>query len=150
MFDLEAICSEVEKLDPMTFAKLIGEKGQSVISGLAAIIGDADDAVTMFTAMVLGAVISDGKLDEKEFGLIQPLLEEAVGEKPTYEEAVEFMSAFKSAKNDYKKLTDALSIMFKAASDELKSDIVTLCFLVCATDGKISKREKNWIAKIVS
>ena len=36
-----------------------------------------------------------------------------------------------------------------ALDDELKSDIVMLCLLICASDGKISKREKNWLAKFV-
>ena len=149
MFDLEAICSEVEKLDPITFAQLIGEKGESVIAGIAGITGDGDDAITLFTALVLSVAISDSKLDEKEYTLIKPLLEEAVGEEISYDEAIEFMSAFKSQRGDYNKLTEALSSLFSVASDELKSDIVLLCLLICATDGKISKREKNWLQKLI-
>ena len=78
MFDLEKVCSEVEKLDPMTFAQQIADKSKSVISGMASIVGDTDDAAMLFKVLVFGAVISDGKLDEKEFGLIKPLLEEVV------------------------------------------------------------------------
>ncbi|MBO4500841.1 MAG: hypothetical protein J5760_01265 [Clostridia bacterium] len=149
MFDLEAICSEVEKLDPMTFASRISEKGKSVMGGIAAVVGDEENAKTLFSALVFGAVISDGKLDEKEFGLIKPLLEEVVEEEVCYADAVEFMDGLKSQGSDYKKMISAIVEMFGAVSDELKSDIVMLCLLVCASDGKISKREKNWLAKLV-
>ena len=149
MFDLEAVCSEVEKLDPMTFANRISEKGKAVMSGIASIVGDEENATTLFSALMFGAVISDGKLDEKEFGLIKPLLEEAIEEEVNYEDAVEFMNGLKSQSSDYKKMISAIVEMFGAVSDELKSDIIMLCLMVCASDGKISKREKNWLAKLV-
>ena len=149
MFDLEKVCAEVEKLDPMTFAQQIADKSKSVISGMASIVGDTDDAAMLFKVLVFGAVISDGKLDEKEFGLIKPLLEEVVEQEINYEEATEFMSALKTEGAKYKSMITTLIGMFGAVSDELKSDIVMLCLLVCASDGKISKREKNWLAKLV-
>ena len=59
------------------------------------------------------------------------------------------MSALKTEGAKYKSMITTLIGMFGAVSDELKSDIVMLCLLVCASDGKISKREKNWLAKLV-
>lgn len=148
MLDIEKLCADIEKLDPFAFAGMIGEKGESVINGMAEVVGSHEDAVTLFTVLVFGAVNSDGKLDEKEFGLIKPLLEDAVEKEVDYESAVEFMSALKTQKNEYNKMIISLSAMFGAVSENLKTDIVTLCLLICASDGKISKREKNWIAKI--
>ena len=57
MFDLEEVCGKVERLDPLTFAQLIGEKSESVMNGIAAIVGSKEDATTLFTTLVLGAVI---------------------------------------------------------------------------------------------
>lgn len=149
MFDLEKVCADVEKLDPITFAKLIGEKSESVMNRMTEVVGSHDDAVTLFSVLVFGAANSDGKLDEKEFGLIKPLIEEAVEEEVTYEEAIAFMEGVRTQKAQFNKMISALSEMFGAVDDELKTDIVMLCLLICASDGKISKREKNWLAKFV-
>ena len=149
MFDLEAICTEVEKTDPVTYARLIEEKRESVLAGITAIVGDAEEASTMLTMLVFGAVLSDGKFDEKEFGLVKPLIEEICEEELTYEEALEFMTAIKAERKSTNPLLVALVEMFGLASDELKNDTVMLCLLVCAADGKITKREKNWLAKLI-
>lgn len=149
MIDLEKLCADIEKLDPITYAKLIGEKGESVMKGITDVVGSHDDAVTLFSMLVFGAVNSDGKLDEKEFGLIKPLIEEAVEEEVDFEGATLFMEGIKSQKAEFNKMLISLSAMFGAISEELKTEIVTLCLLICASDGKISKREKNWIAKLV-
>ena len=34
-------------------------------------------------------------------------------------------------------------------SDEMKTDIVIVAMLICAVDGKISFKEKNWIKKLI-
>ncbi|MBQ9469116.1 MAG: TerB family tellurite resistance protein [Clostridia bacterium] len=149
MFDLDEVCGKVEKLDPMTYAQLISELSESVMKGLTAIVGNPDDAQTLLTSLILGAVISDGKIKEQEFGLIKPLFEEAVGEEVTFEEMTEFMDAFKTGKSDYKKMIASLTNLFGAVSDDLKSDTVMLCMLVCAADGKISVREKNWLRQLI-
>ena len=149
MFDLEAICTEVEKMDPVTYTRVIGEKRESVIKGITAVVGDAEQASTMLTMLVFGAVLSDGKFDEKEFGLTKPLIEEIAEQEVTYEEELEFMTAIKAERKSTNPLLVSLVEMFGLASDELKSDVVELCLLVCAADGKITKREKNWLAKLV-
>ena len=33
--------------------------------------------------------------------------------------------------------------------DELKDDIVIVCMMICAIDGKISLKEKNWIKQLI-
>ena len=39
--------------------------------------------------------------------------------------------------------------MIGLVDEKLKYDIVTLCFLVCAIDGEVSKEEKDWIKALV-
>ncbi len=34
-------------------------------------------------------------------------------------------------------------------SPELKDDIVLVCLMVCAVDGKVSAKEKKWIKQLI-
>ena len=149
MFDFDEVCRQAEKLDPVTYAAIITEKSQSVVAGIQAVTGDAELTKTLFTMLLLGAVVSDGKITEEEFGLIGPFLSEAVEQELTYEDAKEFMAQFKPDAKEYKDLIDSLTDLFGAVSEELKADIVTVCLLVCAADGKVSKREQKWLKKLI-
>ena len=44
---------------------------------------------------------------------------------------------------------DLMVDMLGLVSPELKEDIVVLCLLVCAVDGKVSRKERKWIEKLV-
>ena len=149
MFDFDEVCRQAEKLDPVTYTEIITEKSRSAVAGIAAVTADADLTKTLFTMLLLGAVVSDGKITEEEFSLIGPFLSEAVGEKLTYEDAGKFMAQFKPDAKEYKDLIDALTDLFGEVSEELKADIVTVCLLVCAVDGKVSQREKKWLKKLI-
>ena len=35
-------------------------------------------------------------------------------------------------------------------SDELKDDIVIICLMICAIDGKVSLKEKKWIKQLIA
>lgn len=34
-------------------------------------------------------------------------------------------------------------------SEELKENIIIVCLLICAVDGKVSPKEKTWIKQLV-
>ena len=57
MFDFDEVCRQAEKLDPVTYAAIITEKSQSVVAGIQAVTGDAELTKTLFTMLLLGAVI---------------------------------------------------------------------------------------------
>ena len=45
--------------------------------------------------------------------------------------------------------TDALCDYFGLLSEELKDDLVLLSLLVCAVDGKVSKKEKRYLRQLI-
>ena len=149
MSDFDELCHEAENLDPMTYSSIISEKSRNVQNGYTAILGDEDDAKTLFTALLLGAVISDGKIVEKEFNLIKPMLVEAVGEDMTFEDAQEFVQGVKSESRQFKQIIVSLAGLLNVISEDLKNDAVILCLLVCSVDGKVSVREKKWLQKLI-
>ena len=34
-------------------------------------------------------------------------------------------------------------------SEDIKADIIVVCMLICAIDGNISAKEKNWIKQLI-
>ncbi|MCQ2085315.1 MAG: pyridoxamine 5'-phosphate oxidase family protein, partial [archaeon] len=49
----------------------------------------------------------------------------------------------------YKKTVDLMIDLLGVVSEELKTAIISVCLLVCAIDGEVSKDEKEWIKQLV-
>lgn len=56
---------------------------------------------------------------------------------------------FKQEGKELKQYIDYIVDIFGLISDELKEDIITVCLLICAIDGNISAKEKNWIKQLI-
>ena len=50
---------------------------------------------------------------------------------------------------ELKKSVDEMVDVLGLLSDDLKDDIITVCLLICAVDGKVSLRERNWIKQLI-
>ena len=50
---------------------------------------------------------------------------------------------------ELKKYVDYMIDILGLVSDELKEDIIVVCLLICAIDGHISLKEKNWIKQLI-
>ena len=50
-----------------------------------------------------------------------------------------------------KKSLEILPALNEITEDEIdaKEDIITVCLLICAIDGNISAKEKNWIKQLI-
>ena len=149
MFEFEKICREVEKMDPLTYSVVIAEKSKDVIAGLANLTEDGLTGLAIYSGLIFGAVVSDGKVSEEEFLLIEPMLSLSLGYQVSYEDAKAMLKYYKKDTKDYNKFVDAVVDLFGEISDELKSDIVTVCLLICGIDGKISLKEKMWLKQLI-
>ena len=143
MFEFEKLCKEVEKLDPATYNAIIAEKSLSVLYKLAEITEDELDGITIYTGLLLGSVIADNKIAEEEFALVEPMFNVALGKHISLEEANEMMKYFRKESRYYRQFVKAVVDLFGDIDDELKIDMITVCLLICAVDGKISIREKQ-------
>ncbi len=149
MFEFEKICHDVEKMDPITYSALVAEKSKDVIAGLVDITEGGLSGIAIYTGLVFGAIVSDGKISEEEFLLIEPLLSLSLGERVTYDDAKAMMKYYKKDSKEYKKFVDAAVDLFGEISEDLKADIVTVCMLICGIDGKISHKEKVWLKQLI-
>lgn len=150
MSEFSKLCKAVEEMDPSAYAAVIGAKSASVIDGLRGITGNGEDAVAIFADLVLCSIAADGRLDESEFLVVKPVLDLAFGRDVGYDDA---RTVFKAAGLDrpkgYKGVVDQMVDLIGVASPELKDDMVLVCLLVCAVDGKVSFRERQWIKKLI-
>ena len=149
MFEFEKLCKEVEKLDPITYTKVIENKSMNVLYKLAEITEDELDGVTIFTGLIIGSIIADGKVAEEEFRLIEPALEIAINRKVTLEEVQDMVKYHKKDSSYYRQFIKAVVDLFGDIDDDLKADMITVCLLVCAIDGKISIKERQWLKQLI-
>ncbi len=150
MSSFNDLCKLMESLDPATYGKVMVEKTADVLVGLKGITCDGLDALAIYTDFVLCAVAADGKLSEEEFQLVKPVLDLIAGADVSYEEAKAiFKAAGLDKPKEYKAAMDKTVDLLGLVSPQLKDDIILVCMLICAVDGKISFKEKRWIKKLI-
>ena len=150
MSDFDRLCKEFEKMDPLTYSAVIKEKSVGILTALSTITKNGMDGMTIYADFILCSIAADGKLSKEEFSVLQPSLCLLMGKDVTYEDA---RSMFKELgldrSKDYKEVMDLMVDILGLVSQELKDDIITVCMMVCAIDGKISFREKRWIRRLI-
>ena len=150
MKEFDLLCKEFEQMDVLTYSAYLAEKSMTVLPALQTVAENGIDGATIFFTFVMGAIAADGKLAEEEYAIISPLLQSFFGKTVTYEEC---KKAFKSYKREAKELTqmvDKMVDILGLLSEELKNDIVIICLMICAIDGKVSLKEKKWIKQLIA
>jgi len=149
MFEFDKLCKEIEEMDPQLFAEIFAAKSANVIAALSAITNDALDGMQLFLHFILCSIAADGKLAEEEYLLIKPAIEKVYQKQITYEDAVEvFKNAGLDKPREYKKAVDDMVNVLGMISLDLQAEVIGLCLMVCAVDGKISMKEKKWIKQL--
>lgn len=149
MKDFDKLCKEFESIDALTYGTVLAEKSANILPTLMTFSEDGLSGVEIFASFIYGAMAADGKLSEEEYLLVAPLLEAFFGDELNYEDA---KAAFKSMKKEHKELKNTVDEMVDLLgifSDDLKADIIVVIMLICAVDGKISLKEKNWIKQLI-
>lgn len=150
MREFNKLCKVVEDMDPATYREVIVSKSADVVKGLATLVDDPAAAVATFMDIVFCSIASDGKLDEHEFLIVKPVIDAVLGRDSTFEDATKaFSMAGLDKPKEYKEAVDRMVDSIGLFSPELKEDIVIVCLLVCAVDGKVSFKEKRFIKKLI-
>ncbi|MBO4552344.1 MAG: TerB family tellurite resistance protein [Candidatus Methanomethylophilaceae archaeon] len=150
MFEFEKICKEIERMDPQTYGQIIKEKSVSIIKALSIIMNDGLDGMAVYMNFILCSIAADGKLAEEEYMLLKPMLEALVGKEVSYDDAVAiFNSAGLNKSKDYKKAVDQMVDVIGMVSLDLKRDIILVCLMICAVDGKITSKERKWVKQLI-
>lgn len=149
MKEFNTLCKEVEKLNAYEYTDILARLSLNIIPALSEIAEDDLDGLTIFSTFILGAVVADGKLSKEEYLLTHPMFEAFFGTSVDYDTCRKLLKAFKEESRELKTLVDDMVDIFGLLSEELKSDIIIVCLLICAIDGKISMKEKNWIKQLM-
>lgn len=110
---------------------------------------DGETGVEIFASFIFGAIAADGRLSETEYAVLSPLLHAFFGDELDYETCKKAFRQMRPEQKELKKTVDEMVDVLGLLSDDLKDDIITACLLICAVDGKVSLREKNWIKQLM-
>ena len=149
MSDFDTLCKQLEQMDPTTFADIFSKKSDDVIKSLVALTADGTDGVTAYLQFILASVAADGVLSKPEFLLLKPMFDKMAEKDVSYEEGVEIFKGLGLDKPEaYKNIIDTMVDIIGLVDEDMKDDIVLLCLLVCAIDGEVSEKEKDWIRQL--
>ena len=143
------ICKEVEKMDVLSYSSILADKSLTILPELNEITEDEIDAITIFATFIIGSIVADGKIKEEEYILLYPMLYTFFGDRIDFEECKDIAKEFRKEGKELKQYIDYMVDILGLISDDLKEDIIIVCLLICAVDGHISAREKNWVKQLI-
>jgi len=147
MFEFKKLCNELEALNPIERGVILAEKSVSVIKGLSGLNIPLDPVKTLVT-FIIGSVVSDNSINEKDYLYIYPSLVKAFGNDFDFISAKQAIGLAKDIKKEITKYTKEMISIISVCDEELATDIISLCLLITSVDGKISLKEKRYIRQL--
>lgn len=136
MFEFKKLCNELEALNPVERGVILAEKSVSVIKGLSGLNIPLDPVKTLVT-FIIGSVVSDNSINEKDYLYIYPSLVKAFGNDFDFISAKQAIGLAKDIKKEITKYTKEMISIISVCDEELATDIISLCLLITSVDGKI-------------
>lgn len=147
MFEFKKLCNTLEELNPIERGIILAEKSVSVIKGLSGLNIPLDPVKTLVT-FIIGSVVSDNSINEKDYLYIYPSLVKAFGNDFDFISAKQAIGLAKDIKKEITKYTKEMISIINVCDEELATDIISLCLLITSVDGKISLKEKRYIRQL--
>ena len=147
MFEFKKLCNTLEELNPVERGVILAEKSVSVIKGLSGLNIPLDPVKTLVT-FIIGSVVSDNSINEKDYLYIYPSLVKAFGNDFDFISAKQAIGLAKDIKKEITKYTKDMISIISVCDEELATDIISLCLLITSVDGKISLKEKRYIRQL--
>lgn len=150
MFEYIEKCKKFEKLSTFERFALLANKSLIVTNNLSKLGFNVNESLSLIATFILGSIVSDGEVNEKEYLLMYPALLRTFGDNFDFDSIKEaFKNDFKTRKELKNYLKDILSLL-NNVSNELKEDIVDICFAIVTIDGKLSLKERIYMRKLFS
>ncbi len=148
MNEFDRLCKEFETIDFTGYASYLAEKAAKILPALNAVTPDHCSGGTVLALFILGAVVADGKLSEEEYALLYPELKKFFGDNIDYEYCRKMFGRYKTEAKQLQETVKQMIEFMGHLSQELKDDIIIVCLMICAIDGKVSAKEKAWIRQL--
>ena len=150
MFEYIEKCKKFEKLSTFERFALLANKSLIVTYNLSKLGFNVNESLSLIATFILGSIVSDGEVNEKEYLLMYPALLRTFGDNFDFDSIKEaFKNDFKTRKELKNYLKDILSLL-NNVSNELKEDIIDICFAIVTIDGKLSLKERIYMRKLFS
>lgn len=149
MFEFTKMCNEFEKLSAVERGVILTEKSVKVLAMLRLYDEPDIDPVETLATFILGSIVSDGKVDEKEYLLMYPALVKVFGENFDFEAVKAAVAKDNKARKTIKNYSRELLKVLAEIDESFIEDIITLCLCVVTIDGKISLKERKYIKKLI-
>lgn len=150
MFEYIEKCKKFEKLSTFERFALLANKSLIITNKLSELGLNVNDSLSLIATFILGSIVSDGEVNEKEFLLMYPALLRTFGDNFDFDSIKEaFQNDFKTRNELKNYLKDILSLL-NSVSNELKEDIIDICFAIVTIDGKLSLKERIYMRKLFS
>ena len=120
MFEYIEKCKKFEKLSTFERFALLANKSLIITNKLSELGFNVNDSLLLLATFILGSIVSDGKVNEKEYLLMYPALLRTFGDNFDFDSIKEaFKNDFKTRKELKNYLKDILSLL-NNVSNELK------------------------------
>ena len=150
MFEFNKVMKDYERLNAIERGLMLTEKSVSILAKLSALDIDGIEPVETLASFIIGSVVADGKLHEKEYLLIYPALVKVFGSDFDYESIKKEFEADKDGRKDIAGYTTDLLRVLGTVDETLYEDVIILCLCVVTIDGKVSLREKNYVKRLIA
>lgn len=150
MFEFNKVMKDYESLNAIERGLMLTEKSVSILAKLSALDIDGIDSVETLASFIIGSVVADGKLHEKEYLLIYPALVKVFGSDFDYESIKKEFETDKDGRKDIAGYTTDLLRVLGTVDETLYEDVIILCLCVVTIDGKVSLREKNYVKRLIA
>lgn len=150
MKSFNELCKIAEELNPVEYAAVVTEKSLKILPALNKVTGNIGETAGLFASFLMASIYADGKLDETEYTLMLPMLKLLFGSDFDYDAAKALARMFRPEGRELKKAVRDIVGVLGQVDEDLKDDIILVCLLICAVDGKVTLREKNYIKQLIA
>ncbi len=148
MLEFQKLCKEVENLNSVQRAVLMQEKAHAVYDGLNNLNLHGMLPFEILAMFIIGSLVSDGSISEKNYLYIYPALLKTFGGKCNLEEIKRRYIVAKDIRKEIKNYTQEMITIISKCDENLTSDIIMLCLLVTSVEGRISLKERRYIKQL--
>lgn len=149
MSEFDSFCDKIANLPLEQKEANINALTKDILPTLRVITEDDKTGIQIYINFLLAAMGADGKLSVEQYNLFKPLFDATAGAPTTYDDALHmFRTAGLDKQANYKDAVDLMVGVVGLASNDLKQSILMLCLMVCALDGSVTQKEKDWLAPL--
>lgn len=148
LLSFEEMCDLLERTDNEQYTTLMNDVMGRLAPAMSQIEICGMNGLNWLVNFIVASAYADGSVDEYEYRLTAEILK-ALGAKQEYIDGAHKMIDSMPDVEQFKKTIDLAVDRLGELSPELKNDIVLLCLLVCAVDGKITPSEKAYIGQLI-